>query len=53
MMRELNINEIREVNGGARATNSCLRWSILLGISPLGGPWAVAGAALGAIDACT
>ena len=50
-MRELNVNEIQDVNGG-KPSNSCLRWSIFLGISPLGGPWAVAGAALGAMDAC-
>ncbi|HDL2407883.1 TPA: hypothetical protein PW174_003664, partial [Acinetobacter baumannii] len=34
------------------ASGECLAASIFLGVSPLGGPWTVAGAAFTAYSAC-
>ncbi|MBD0154778.1 hypothetical protein IAF45_07770, partial [Acinetobacter baumannii] len=48
-MKELTLTELELVSG---ASGECLAASIFLGVSPLGGPWTVAGAAFTAYSAC-
>lgn len=48
-MRELTLIELEKVSG---SSGECLAASIFLGVSPLGGPWTVAGAAFTAYGAC-
>ncbi|MFG4592922.1 hypothetical protein ACFZ9O_18510, partial [Acinetobacter baumannii] len=49
IMKELTLTELELVSG---ASGECLAASIFLGVSPLGGPWTVAGAAFTAYSAC-
>jgi hypothetical protein len=48
-MKELSLIELELVSG---ASGECLAAAVFLGVSPLGGPWAVAGAAFTAYSAC-
>lgn len=48
-MRELELIELEKVSGASLA---CLAASVFLGVSPLGGPMAIAGAVAGAVGAC-
>ncbi|NUG82643.1 hypothetical protein HUN33_22035 [Acinetobacter bereziniae] len=47
--QELSLIELELVSG---ASGECLAAAVFLGVSPLGGPWAVAGAAFTAYSAC-
>jgi hypothetical protein len=49
-MKELTLTELELVSGAS--VRECLAASIFLGVSPLGGPWTVAGAAFTAYSAC-
>ncbi len=47
-IQELTMDELQQVNGG----KACVMAAGLLAVSPLGGPWTVAGAFVGAYIAC-
>lgn len=56
-MKTLNLNECKQVSGGAErtsdgATGGCILAAGFLMVSPFGGPWTVAGALIGAFNEC-
>lgn len=56
-MRKLVMEELYSVGGGSsehlsQVDPACFIASVYLAVSPLGGPWNVAGAAVNAINAC-
>lgn len=54
-MKTLTLEQVNTVSGAGSdglPSNYCLASAVFLGISPLGGPWTVAGAGLNAWGAC-
>lgn len=48
-MQEISLAQLEVVSG---SSGECLAASVFLAVSPLGGPWTVAGAAFTAYSAC-